>query len=119
MYALSQPHIATRETCAARTRETKSEPISQTLTLILDGITSDDYLQWIRDPDPPDRGGLKLISVQSAPLSDRIQLEVISDGELPAARVAAHTLGFPITTDVAAVQATSEHGTAQRWPCPT
>lgn len=119
MYALSQSHTATGEICAARTREAQRGPISQTLALILDGITSDDYLQWVRDPDPPDRGDLELISVRSGPLGDRIQLEVIFDGEVPAARVTALALGFPITADVAVVQATSEHATAQRWPCPT
>ena len=28
------------------------EPLVQPLTLILEGITAEDYLSWVRDPEP-------------------------------------------------------------------
>src|SRR5437879_4658839 len=71
-----------------------------TVTLFLDGITSDDYMQWIRDPEPPNRDDLKLVTATATALGDTIQLELLSTGEPPPAAVAASAVGFPITPEV-------------------
>lgn len=71
-----------------------------TVTLLLDGITPDDYMQWIRDPEPPNRDDLKLITATATALGDTIQLELLSIGEPPPAAVAASAVGFPITPEV-------------------
>jgi hypothetical protein len=70
------------------------------LTLLLDGITSDDYLQWIRDPEPPSRADLKLTAVSSTPVGNHIRLELLSAGDPPPATTAATAVGFPITPEV-------------------
>jgi hypothetical protein len=73
---------------------------SFTVTLFLDGITPDDYMQWIRDPEPPNRDDLRLITATTTGLRDTIQLELLSTGEPPPAAVAASAVGFPITPEV-------------------
>jgi hypothetical protein len=70
-----------------------------TVTLLLDGITPDDYMQWIRDPEPSNRDDLKLVTATATALGDTIQLELLSTGDLPPA-VAASAVGFPITPEV-------------------
>jgi hypothetical protein len=104
MHALSQPRTAPDESQDARSQGASRARTHQTLTLLLDGITADDYLQWVRDPDPPDRKDLTLIAACSAPLGDRIQLELLVEGEPLSPSLAANTVGFPITPDVAAVR---------------
>jgi hypothetical protein len=69
-----------------------------TVTLFLDGITSDDYLQWVRDPEPPNRDDLKLVTATA--FGDTIELELLSTGGPPPAAVAASAVGFPITPEV-------------------
>jgi hypothetical protein len=51
---------------------------TQSLRLLLDGITADDYLCWVRDPAPQALAGhgLQSISVTADPLGDRIDLEL-------------------------------------------
>jgi hypothetical protein len=71
-----------------------------TVTLFLDGVTPDDYMQWVRDPEPPNRDDLKLITATATPLGDTIQLELLSTGEPPPAAAAASAVGFPITPEV-------------------
>jgi hypothetical protein len=71
-----------------------------TVTLFLDGITPDDYMQWIRDPEPPNRDDLKLITATATALGDTIQLELLSTGAPLPAAVAASAVGFPITPEV-------------------
>jgi hypothetical protein len=73
-----------------------------TVTLFLDGITPDDYMQWIRDPEPPNRDDLKLVTATATAtaLGDTIQLELLSRGDPPPAAVAASAVGFPITPEV-------------------
>ncbi len=78
--------------------------IHQTLTLLLDGITADDYLQWVRDPDASDRTDLKQTGVRSAPLGECIELELLVEREPLSPSHAAGAVGFPITPDVAAVR---------------
>jgi hypothetical protein len=70
------------------------------VTLFLDGITPDDYMQWIRDPEPPNRDDLKLVAATATASDDTIQLELLSTGEPPPAAVAASAVGFPITPEV-------------------
>jgi hypothetical protein len=69
------------------------------VTLFLDGVTPDDYMQWIRDPEPPNRDDLKLITETATVLGGTIQLELLSTGQ-PRAAVAASAVGFPITPEV-------------------
>src|ERR1700749_805537 len=71
-----------------------------TVPLLLDGITPDDYMQWIRDPEPPKRDDLKLITATATALGDTIQMELLSAGEPPPAAAAASAAGFPITPEV-------------------
>ena len=80
------------------------------VTLLLDGITSDDYIQWIRDPDPPSPLGLELIAVRTAPLDDHIRLKLVSAGDPPPAASAASAVGFPITAEVIRVHSTQSPG---------
>lgn len=68
-----------------------------TVTLFLGGITPADYMQCVRDPEPPNREDLKLITATATPLGDTIQLELLSTGDPPPAAVAATAVGFPIT----------------------
>jgi hypothetical protein len=70
------------------------------VTLFLDGITPDDYLQWIRDPEPPNRADLKLVTATATASDNTIQLELLSTGEPPPAAVAASAVGFPNTPEV-------------------
>jgi hypothetical protein len=76
------------------------QPTLYKLTLVLAGITAEDYLQWIRDPDPPARPELTLISAQAAPPGNCIELELLAVGEPPAHCAAATALGFPTTPEV-------------------
>jgi hypothetical protein len=104
MHALSHPRTTQDESQDARSQGASRPATHHTLTLLLDGIIADDYLQWVRDPDPPEREALKLTAVRSAPLGDRIQLELLVAGEPLAPSVLADAVGFPITTNVAAVR---------------
>jgi hypothetical protein len=73
----------------------------QTLTLQLDGITAGDYLQWVRDPDPPALGaGLRAVDVDAEPLDEEIA--VVLDWAVPAppARRAAPAAGLPLSAGV-------------------
>jgi hypothetical protein len=93
-------HRGLRRTEHAPAETAKPLPTLYGLTLVLAGITADDYLQWNRDPDPPTRTELKLISAQAAPLGNRIELELLALGEPPSHRAAAIAAGFPITPEV-------------------
>jgi hypothetical protein len=54
----------------------------QLLTLILDGITADDYLSWVRDPEPAALGhALRQLHVRADRLGDRIELQLLWEGE--------------------------------------
>ena len=81
-------------------------PTPFALTLVLAGITAEDYLQWIRDPDPPAGTELTLISVQATPPGDRIELQLLAHGEPPSHRAAAAATGFPITPEVIGIHRT-------------
>jgi hypothetical protein len=100
--------------------EASSTATLHTLTLVLAGMTSDDYLQWVRDHDPPEHGTLALISVRATPVGDRIQLGLICEGELPVASAAAEAVGFPIVPEVVAIEsglAEVGHSQPRRSPC--
>jgi len=69
----------------------------QRLTLRLDGITAADYLQWVRDPDPPALdAGLITVSVEAAPLGDTVTAELDWAGPAPPAARAAPIAGLPL-----------------------
>jgi hypothetical protein len=81
--------------------QTQRRPALRRLTLILTGIMAEDYLQWIRDPDPPPVPGLRLVSAKITPSGQCIQLELIAAGEPATPEAAALAVGFPITPEVA------------------
>ena len=55
-----------------------SGPSRQPLTLILDGITAEDYLAWVRDPEPPVLGHtLRSLTTRATRLSDRFDVQLI------------------------------------------
>ncbi len=77
----------------------------QCLTLTLDGITAGDYLQWVRDPEPPALGlGLSSIEVRGEPLGDTVLAALWWDVPPPAAVDAGPAAGFPLTPEVVAIR---------------
>jgi hypothetical protein len=84
------------------------------VTLFLDGITPNGYMQSIGDPEPPNRDDLKLITAAATPLGDTIQLELLSTGDPPPAAVAASAVGFPITPEVIDLHSRVIHAQTQR-----
>src|SRR5215475_1360228 len=82
------------------------QPARHRVTLVLAGITAEDYLQWIRDPDPPARTDVQLISARAVRPGERIELELRAHGRLPALQAAAHAVGFPITPEVIGIHIT-------------
>jgi hypothetical protein len=116
MRPVLQTHIARalnhQRSSAERQRE---QPF--TVTLFLDGVTPDDYMQWIRDPEPPNRDDLKLTTATATALGDTIQLELLSTGEPAPAAVAASALGFPITPEVIELCSGSSNPNASAGCC--
>jgi hypothetical protein len=69
----------------------------QILTLQLDKITAGDYLQWVRDPEPPALDAdLLCVSVEADPLGDTVTATLDWIGPAPPAHHAAPTAGFPL-----------------------
>jgi hypothetical protein len=102
MHAPLPPRTAPADGDFAHHEDARYGPTLQTLTLVLEGITTADYLQWVVDPVPPARDEVTLISTRSDLLGNRILLELGSSGWLPPA-AAARAVGFPITPEVVAV----------------
>jgi hypothetical protein len=94
--------------CDYRPEKPTRRPGLYGLTLILTGITADDYLQWIRDPDPPHDDRLRLISARVSSPGDRVQLELIANREPPTPEAAALALGFPIGPEIGRAQWTGQ-----------
>lgn len=79
----------------------------QCLTLTLDGITAGDYLQWVRDPEPPLLGlGLSSIEVRGEPLGDTVEAALSWDVPPPPAVDAGPAAGLPLTPEVIAISST-------------
>ena len=79
---------------------------TQHLTLTLDGITSGDYLAWVRDPDPPLLGrALRAIEIRADPLGDTIDATLTWEHASAPPREAAAAAGLPLTPEVTAVRA--------------
>jgi hypothetical protein len=77
----------------------------QTLILTLDGITADDYLAWVRDPEPSALdSGLRSVTVRADPLGDTIEAVLAWNACPPAPHVAGPAAGLPLTADVVAVE---------------
>jgi hypothetical protein len=73
----------------------------QTLTLTLDGITSDDYLAWVRNPEPASLDNdLRSITTRTQPTPDRIEIDLVWNREPPNPRDAALAAGFPLAPHV-------------------
>jgi hypothetical protein len=98
MPTLAHSQLATREVHRQREVEPRRKQ-AFALTLVPDGITPDDYIQWIRDPDPPSRSDLTLTAVRITP-PNQIRLELVSRGDPPPATDAAAAVGFPITPEL-------------------
>jgi hypothetical protein len=77
---------------------------SQRLTLTLDGITAGDYLQWVRDPEPPALGhALRSIDVGGDLLGQTVEAVLSWTGPRLPAIEAARVAGLPLTPEVVAV----------------
>jgi hypothetical protein len=80
----------------------------QRLTLTLDGITAGDYLQWVREPEPPALAvALRSIDVSADPLGDTIEAVLSWDVPPPRANEAAQVAGFPLTSEIVAIRSTT------------
>jgi hypothetical protein len=78
----------------------------QELAILLHGITADDYLTWVRDPEPHALGrDLIAITADADPLADRIEVQLIWDHTPPDPCTAAGAAGFEMTPEVLAVLA--------------
>jgi hypothetical protein len=80
----------------------------QSLVILLAGITADDYLAWVRDPEPSALGDdLTSITTDAEPLRALVTVELIWNGQpLTTPSVATVIAGFPMTPEVAAVFST-------------
>jgi hypothetical protein len=68
----------------------------QILTLQLDEITAGDYLQWVRDPEPPALDAdLLSVSIEADPLGDTVTATLDWAGPAPPASRAAPAAGLP------------------------
>jgi hypothetical protein len=82
-----------------------SEMAEQRLALTLDGITAGDYLQWVRDPEPPALGqALRSIEVGGDPLGQTVEAVLSWKGSPPSAVDAAPFAGLPLIPEVTAVR---------------
>jgi hypothetical protein len=82
-----------------------STPHVQSLIIRLDGITAGDYLDWVRDPEPPALDyGLRSVAVSAEPLGELVRVELIWAGQPPTTPgAAAAAAGFALTPEVVAV----------------
>jgi hypothetical protein len=93
-----RPSSPTTPAAIAQERTPKS---IQILTLELDEITADDYLQWVRDPEPPALDiGLRSIRVDADPVGDTITATLDWAGPAPPAQLAAPAAGLPLADGV-------------------
>jgi hypothetical protein len=77
----------------------------QLLTLTLDGINAGDYMDWVRDGEPPALDlDLRSITVRGDPLGDTIEAVLSWKGSPPVPSMAAPLAGLPLTADVIAVE---------------
>ena len=95
-----------RQAERSRDENANPRPTLYGLTLVLAGITAEDYLQWIRGPEPSAGTKLTLVSAQAGSPGDRIELELLVHGEPPSHRAAATAVGFPITPEVIGMRRT-------------
>jgi hypothetical protein len=77
----------------------------QSLAIRLDGITADDYLTWVRDPEPPALDhGLRSVATTAEPLEELINIQLAWAEHPPTTPSAAATAaGFPLTPEIVAV----------------
>jgi hypothetical protein len=74
---------------------------TQRLTLTLEGITADDYITWVRDPEPLALGtSLRSVAVSAASIGDHIEAQLCWEDTPPPIRSAAIAAGFPLTPEV-------------------
>src|SRR4051795_3148028 len=88
-----------------RAMKTK-RPSIQHLTLRLDGITAGDYLQWVRDPEPPTLGqALRSIEIGGDSLGTTIDAVLSWEVPPPHTLDAAPAAGLPLIPEVVGVEA--------------
>ena len=95
-------------TAAARTtRQQHRVGVShvQSLTIRLNGIAAADYLDWVRDPEPPALDhGLRSVAISAEPLGDLIDIELVWSEQPPTTPTAAAVAaGFALIPEVVAV----------------
>jgi hypothetical protein len=78
---------------------------TQRLILTLAHVNAGDYLDWVRDPEPPalDREVLS-IDLRADPLGDTIEAVLVWRGSPPSPLEAAPLAGLPLTEDVVDVE---------------
>lgn len=80
----------------------------QVLTLQLNGITAGDYLQWVRDPEPPALdAGLLSVGVEADPLGDTVTATLVWIGPAPPAPHAARAAGLSFADAVSSQTASA------------
>ena len=88
-----------------RSADEQRDLFTQQLTLLLDGITADDYLAWVWDPEPPELGrDLSCLAAHPEPNGEHVDVKLVWDREPPAPRTAAGAAGLPLTPEVVQVQ---------------
>src|SRR5947209_5540933 len=82
-----------------------STPHVQSLIIRLAGITAGDYLDWVRDPEPPALDhGLRSVAISAEPLGEIVHVELIWAGQPPTTPgAAAAATGFALTPEVVPV----------------
>jgi hypothetical protein len=84
----------------------RNELATQHLTIVLEGITTGDYLTWVRDPEPHTLGReLRSIDWHAAPLGDRIDVLLHWNTNPPVPPAAAPAAGFHLTPEVVEIRA--------------
>jgi hypothetical protein len=78
----------------------------QSLLMRLDGITTGDYMTWVRDPEPPALDHrLRSIGICAEPVEELVNIELVWAGPPPTTpRAAAGAAGFARTPEVVAAR---------------
>ena len=76
----------------------------QRLSILLDGIRAEDYLAWVRDPEPAALGGALVEVAAHAAGNDRVRARLRWAGSPPAPGVAARIAGLPLIEGVVEVR---------------
>jgi hypothetical protein len=90
---------------------------AQLLTLRLEGITTGDYLAYVRDPEPQALGlDLRSVTVQGDPLGDTVEALLCWRSSPPDALAAAPIAGLPLTAEVVSVTSPPQRRSSEGRP---